>query len=193
MVGAGEETDVKISGIKGRTALVTGAGRGIGRAIAIALAAEGARVALSARTRSELDETAEAIRAAGGEAVAFEADLAERKAPGQLVAAVEAALGPVEILVNNAGVGSSSNPKPVVDFDDDFWDLSLAVNMTPACRRARSHAGDVEEGLREVEVRDQVSLFSEPLAITPGQRTSSGVRSDSSYIQRLSNQPCSPR
>ncbi len=121
---------MEISGIKGRTALVTGAGRGIGRAIAIALAAEGARVALSARTRSQLDETAKAIRQAGGEAVALEADLADRGAAAKLVREVETALGPVEILVNNAGVGSSSNPKPVVDFDDDFWDLSLAVNMT---------------------------------------------------------------
>jgi NAD(P)-dependent dehydrogenase (short-subunit alcohol dehydrogenase family) len=46
------------------------------------------------------------------------------------VAEVERSLGPVEILVNNAGVGSSSNPKPVVNFDDAFWDLSLALNLT---------------------------------------------------------------
>jgi NAD(P)-dependent dehydrogenase (short-subunit alcohol dehydrogenase family) len=121
---------MEMTGIRGRVALVTGAGRGIGRAIALALAAEGARVALSARTRSEIDEAARAIQAAGGEALAFEADLADRNVPAELAARVRRDLGPIDILVNNAGVGSSSNPKPVVDFDDDFWDLSVAVNMT---------------------------------------------------------------
>ena len=116
--------------LRSKVALVTGAGRGIGRAIAIAFAAEGAKVALSARTTSELDEVVGTIRTAGGTAEAFPADLSQRKVPEQLVQAVEKSLGPVEILVNNAGVGSSSNPKPVVDFDDDFWDLSLALNLT---------------------------------------------------------------
>jgi NAD(P)-dependent dehydrogenase (short-subunit alcohol dehydrogenase family) len=116
--------------LDGKIALVTGAGRGIGRAIAIAYAAEGAKVALSARTMSELDEVVSTIRAAGSIALAFPADLADRAVPRQLVQQVENSLGPVEILVNNAGVGSSSNPKPVVDFDDDFWDLSLALNLT---------------------------------------------------------------
>jgi NAD(P)-dependent dehydrogenase (short-subunit alcohol dehydrogenase family) len=113
-----------------RVALVTGAGRGIGRAIALAYAAEGARVALTARTTSELDEVLGKIRSSGGTALAISADLADRAAPAKVVEQVEKALGPVEILVNNAGVGSSSNPKPVVDFDDDFWDLSLALNLT---------------------------------------------------------------
>jgi NAD(P)-dependent dehydrogenase (short-subunit alcohol dehydrogenase family) len=116
--------------LDGKIALVTGAGRGIGRAIARAYAAEGATLALTARTIAELDEVVGAIRAAGGLASAFPADLSDRTVPRSLVEAVQAAIGPVEILVNNAGVGSSSNPRPVVDFDDDFWDLSLAVNLT---------------------------------------------------------------
>jgi NAD(P)-dependent dehydrogenase (short-subunit alcohol dehydrogenase family) len=116
--------------LQNKVALVTGAGRGIGRAIALAYAAEGAKVALSARTTSELDEVVGKIRAAGGTALAISADLADRAAPANVVAEVEKSLGPIEILVNNAGVGSSSNPKPVVDFDDDFWDLSLALNLT---------------------------------------------------------------
>lgn len=113
-----------------RVALVTGAGRGIGRAIALALAAEEAKVAVTARTTGELEEVATAIRSKGGTAVALSADLADRGVPARLVAQVARELGPVSILVNNAGVGSSADPRPVVEFDDAFWDLSLAVNLT---------------------------------------------------------------
>jgi NAD(P)-dependent dehydrogenase (short-subunit alcohol dehydrogenase family) len=109
---------------------VTGAGRGIGRAICLAFADEGARVAAAARTSSELDQVVSTIRSSGGEAIALEADLSERSVPVQLVAQVEKHFGPVEILVNNAGVGSSSDPKAVIEFDDEFWDLSMAVNLT---------------------------------------------------------------
>ena len=116
--------------LNGKTALVTGAGRGIGRAICLAYAAEGAKVAAAARSRDELDELVAAIEADGGEAAAFEADLSDRATPAKLLAQVKERFGPVEILVNNAGVGSSSDPRPVVDFNDDFWDLSLAVNLT---------------------------------------------------------------
>jgi len=113
-----------------RVALVTGAGRGIGRASALRLAAAGARVALTARTASELEEVAAAIAAAGGTSLAIVANLIERAACGSVVDQIEAAWGPVEILVNNAGIGSSANPKPLVNFDDDFWDLTFALNVT---------------------------------------------------------------
>ena len=116
--------------LENRVGLVTGAGRGIGRAIAEAYAAAGAKVALAARTTAELDEVVAGIRQAGGTAAPFPADLKERAAPQRLVSQVQEQLGPIEILVNNAGVGSSADPRPVVNFDDDFWDLSLAVNLT---------------------------------------------------------------
>lgn len=116
--------------LENRVALITGAGRGIGRAIALAFAAEGAKVALTARTTNELDEVVGQIRAGGGTALALTADLADRTVPRKIVADIERALGPVEILVNNAGVGSSSKPSPVVDFDDEFWDQSIAINLT---------------------------------------------------------------
>jgi NAD(P)-dependent dehydrogenase (short-subunit alcohol dehydrogenase family) len=116
--------------LQGRVALVTGSGRGIGRAIAVAFAAEGAKVAVTARTAAELQEVVAAIRAQGGEAVALTTDVADRAAAQGLVGRVQEALGPVEILVNNAGIGSSADPRPVVEYDDAFWDLTLAVNLT---------------------------------------------------------------
>jgi NAD(P)-dependent dehydrogenase (short-subunit alcohol dehydrogenase family) len=116
--------------LQDRVALVTGGGRGIGRAIALAFAREGARAAVTARTAAELEEVVGTIRAGGGRALAVSADLCERGAPRRVLDEVKGKLGDVEVLVNNAGVGSSANPKPFVDFDDDFWDLSLAVNLT---------------------------------------------------------------
>lgn len=111
-------------------ALVTGAGRGIGRAIAIAFAAEGAAVALSARSTNELQEVVAVIKAAGGRAIAVDVDLTDRAACRALLPRVKAALGgTVDILVNNAGVGSSADPNPVVDFNDASWDLQFDVNV----------------------------------------------------------------
>src|SRR5205823_1533102 len=107
--------------LKDRVALVTGGGRGIGRAIAFALAAQGARVAVTARSAAELDEVVGTIRTAGGEAIALSADLARVEVAAQLAAQVAARLGPIDILVNNAGVGSSGSPRPMIDFDDTFW------------------------------------------------------------------------
>ncbi|MBI3464544.1 MAG: SDR family oxidoreductase [Planctomycetes bacterium] len=119
-----------MSQFSGRVALVTGAGRGIGRSIAIALAREGVNVAITARTTEELDETAAVIVESGGTALAIAADLANRATPARIISTIKQTWGAVDILVNNAGVGSSANLRPVVDFDDDFWDLSLAVNLT---------------------------------------------------------------
>lgn len=113
-----------------RVALVTGAGRGIGRAIALAFAAKGARVAVSARTREQLEGVVNEIDRAGGQSLVVADDLSDRAAPGRIVGQVLDRWGPIEILVNNAGVGSSQNPKPLVSFDDDFWDLTFAVNVT---------------------------------------------------------------
>ena len=116
--------------MSGRRTLVTGGGRGIGRAIAVGLAAQGHRVAVTARTADQLADVVREIEAAGGQALAIADDLADRAAPRRIVDQFEAAWGPVEVLVNNAGVGSSQNPRPLVDFDDDFWDLTMAVNVT---------------------------------------------------------------
>ncbi|PHS14478.1 MAG: 3-hydroxyacyl-CoA dehydrogenase [Blastopirellula sp.] len=115
---------------KGKIVLVTGAGRGIGQAMAIHLAAAGAKVALSARSEAQLNETAEKITGAGGTALVIPGDLTDRAQLAATVEKVEAEWGPIEVLVNNAGVGSSSSPRPITEFDDDFWDFTFDLNVT---------------------------------------------------------------
>jgi NAD(P)-dependent dehydrogenase (short-subunit alcohol dehydrogenase family) len=116
--------------LENRVALVTGAGRGIGRAIAEALAAEGAKVALAARSENELKDAAAAIASRGGEAHPFAIDLFDRKASQALTQAVRDELGPIDILVNNAGIGSSASPGPVAQMDLGYWDKTLELNLT---------------------------------------------------------------
>src|ERR1700730_14288075 len=90
--------------LAGDVVLVTGAGRGIGKAIALALVAAGARVILTARTESELDETCAEIESAGGHGLAVAADVSDPAAVVSLVEQAEASFGPISALVNNAGV-----------------------------------------------------------------------------------------
>lgn len=116
--------------LNGRVALVTGSGRGIGRATALQLAAAGSKVIVSSRSRDELSEVVETIRAAGGLAERVECDLTDRAQSLQLIAQASKPFGPIDILVNNAGIGSSGDPRPLADFRDEFWDLTLEVNLT---------------------------------------------------------------
>jgi NAD(P)-dependent dehydrogenase (short-subunit alcohol dehydrogenase family) len=116
--------------LKGNAALITGASKGIGRAIALAFAAEGADLAVTGRNQDELRSLAETVEAGGSRCVVIVADLAERGAAARVYEQAKDGLGPIQILVNNAGVGSSANPKPVVDYDDDFWEMMMYVNLT---------------------------------------------------------------
>ncbi|MCY4529122.1 MAG: SDR family NAD(P)-dependent oxidoreductase, partial [Chloroflexi bacterium] len=90
--------------LSGQVALVTGGGRGIGRAVAIALAEVGALVAVTARTDAQVDETVRLIQAAGGTAGAFPADVSDPESVERLVGDVTSCLGPVDLVVNNAGL-----------------------------------------------------------------------------------------
>lgn len=118
-----------MQGLQGRVALVTGAGRGIGRAICVAYGEAGVKVAAAARSVDELDAVVAEINGSGGTAKAFSADLSDSSVPDRLVSQVTESLGPIEILVNNAGVGSSADPRPLSDFNDDFWKLTMQVNL----------------------------------------------------------------
>lgn len=110
-----------------QVAIVTGGGRGIGRAIAQALARAGMSVALVARTANELDETAALITAAGGQALAFPVSVTEENAVRQMVATVERQLGPVDLLVNNAGWAGPLGPTWETTVND--WWRCLEVNL----------------------------------------------------------------
>jgi NAD(P)-dependent dehydrogenase (short-subunit alcohol dehydrogenase family) len=113
--------------IEGRVALVTGGGRGIGRAIAIALARAGADVAVAARTVPEIEAVAAEVKALGRRTLFFPLDVSDRASVARAPRTVAAALGPVDILVNNAGIHASA---PVHKLDDATWDGVLAVNLT---------------------------------------------------------------
>lgn len=106
--------------------VITGGGRGIGRAIATTLAVEGSAVALLGRTPDSLEETVAAIESAGGRAAAFPLDVADGAAVSTVIAEVERSLGPVSILVNNAGIGAGG---PVAESDPDEWWRVMEVNV----------------------------------------------------------------
>lgn len=116
--------------LKDQTALVTGASRGIGRAIALALAKEGADLAITGRDAELLESLQVEIEQNGVRCISIVADLARRDAVDTIWAGCQKGLGHIDILVNNAGIGSSANPKPVINFDDDFWELTLYINLT---------------------------------------------------------------
>lgn len=113
--------------LSGKSALITGAGRGIGRGIALAFAQEGCRIALAARSRAELDETAARVQKTGADALVLECDVAD---PAQIRATVDAALahfGQIDILVNNAGYACF---KPFSEISPEEWQRTLDVNLT---------------------------------------------------------------
>ena len=113
--------------LNGKIALVTGAGRGIGEASALALARAGADVIVCSRTAAEIEVVAEKIRALGRKAVAATCDVTAPAEIKLMADNVASQIGPVEILVNNAGLGSSHR---FVDHPDELWHQMLAINLT---------------------------------------------------------------
>jgi NAD(P)-dependent dehydrogenase (short-subunit alcohol dehydrogenase family) len=111
----------------GRVAVITGAGRGLGAAIAQELAAQGAAVVIADRSRELAAQTAERLRAAGGEATPVVADVCEPEQVRALFDAAVAEHGRLDVLVNNAGVGAVA---PSEDLELEVWSRTLAVNLT---------------------------------------------------------------
>jgi NAD(P)-dependent dehydrogenase (short-subunit alcohol dehydrogenase family) len=133
-----------VTRLAGRRALVTGGGSGIGRAIALRLAAEGAAVAVAGRRREKLDETVALVASAGGRAQAFPCDVADADQVRALVDAVATALGGLDVLVNDAAQNRPATPVPetVADLPETWWAQTLDVNLSGAfycCKYALPH------------------------------------------------------
>ena len=129
--------------LKGRSALVTGASRGLGRALAEQLATAGARVVMVARSHAELAGAAEAIRAAGGEAHALVADIAQKEHVHPLAGAAAALVGPIDLLVHNA---STLGPTPLrLLLDTECEDLTsvLETNLVGPFRLSKAIGGSM--------------------------------------------------
>ena len=123
--------------LQGQAALVTGASSGIGRHLAALLAAAGAKVALAARRADRLAEAAREIEAAGGRCLPIALDVTRSESVAAAVAAAEGELGPLTILVNNAGV---TVVKPVLQHTEEEWDYVLDTNLKGAWLMAREFA-----------------------------------------------------
>ncbi|HWW37505.1 MAG TPA: glucose 1-dehydrogenase [Xanthobacteraceae bacterium] len=112
--------------LAGKVALVTGSSQGIGAALAVALAAEGAKVVVS--DVQDCADTVEQIAEQGGEAIGVPADVTDNKSLKELVATAETALGPVDVLVNNAGIFGTLQLKPLMQISEEEWDAVFRVN-----------------------------------------------------------------
>jgi 3-oxoacyl-[acyl-carrier protein] reductase len=142
-----------------KVAIVTGAGRGIGRAIAIRYAAEGARVVVNYVSRSDAaDDTVETIRKAGGDAVAIAADVSRSADVDRLVAETLDRFGRIDILVNNAGVMVT---KGVLETDEDDWDRTIDINLKGAylCSKAVAPVMIRQEGGRIINISSNSGLY----------------------------------
>lgn len=121
--------------LAGRTAIVTGSGRNIGRAIALALSAQGANVVVNGHSdRAAVDETVQAIQAAGGQAIGVMADVSSDAEVARLVAEGTEHFGGVDIAVSNVGI---RRKQPFLEITPEQWDEVLRTNLTPAYSLAR--------------------------------------------------------
>ena len=129
--------------VKGKSILITGAGRGLGRALALKLASQGARLALVSRTPSDLESLVREIREQNGEAFAIEADVGQKDSIYPIVGQAAALAGPIDILINNA---STLGPVPlrlVADTDCEDFEQALQVNLLGPFRLMKAVVGSM--------------------------------------------------
>jgi NAD(P)-dependent dehydrogenase (short-subunit alcohol dehydrogenase family) len=134
---------MKPKALEGKVALVTGSSKGLGKAMSLALAEAGAKVALASRDKKLLAETAEAVRTLGSDAEVFPADVSNEREVLALEKAVSARFGKVHILINNAGINLR---KPLTEFTLEEWNRIQTTNVTSAFLMCRSFVPQMKGG-----------------------------------------------
>jgi NAD(P)-dependent dehydrogenase (short-subunit alcohol dehydrogenase family) len=147
--------------IAGKVAVVTGGGRGLGRAMAGALARHGASVAVAARSEAELDSVVTEVEAAGGKALAVPTDVTDERQVEDLVARTVERFGRIDVLVNNSGIVATT---PLVEQSADEWDRVVATNLRGtflACRAAGRRMLEQRSG-KVVNIASHFGLYGVP-------------------------------
>ncbi len=139
--------------------LVTGGGRGIGRAVALAFAEPGSTIAIAARTRPQLEQTAETIRGRGARAIALPVDVTEEAAVADAFRELRAAVDRIDVLVNNAGAGGG---QPIHKADTESWRRILDTNLWGMFLVTRQAVPLLRDGGRVVNVSSVLGRFGVP-------------------------------
>jgi NAD(P)-dependent dehydrogenase (short-subunit alcohol dehydrogenase family) len=165
--------------LNGRTALVTGASSGLGRHFAAVLCAAGAKVALAARRVERLEAVQAELEEAGGTTVAVAMDVTDRASVDSAVAKATAALGPIDILINNAGL---ADPQPFLDMSEESWQMVIDTNLTGVWRVSQAVARGMAARGRGVIVN-----ISSVLGVAPSRNNAnySVAKAGVDYLTRL--------
>jgi NAD(P)-dependent dehydrogenase (short-subunit alcohol dehydrogenase family) len=148
--------------LTGGVAVVTGAGRGIGEGIAIALAQAGCDVVLTARREHEINAVAEVVRTLGRRAVAIAGDITDGVFVEALAQRAKAEMGRVTLWVSNAGGADDRTPRHIVNMPDAQWDYQLDVNLRSVFTCARAAARVIEDGGSIINISSTAALKGSP-------------------------------
>lgn len=163
-VACSQEREVKtLFSLKGKVAVVTGGGRGIGRAISQSLAAAGASVMCAGRSRAPLDATVAAIRDAGGTALALAVDITTPGAGGRIADRTVAEYGRLDVWVNNAGSADPADVGPLIDLDEGQWDRVVDLNLKAAFFAAQAAARAMTDGGSIINITSRSGSHPNPM------------------------------
>jgi NAD(P)-dependent dehydrogenase (short-subunit alcohol dehydrogenase family) len=145
-----------------RTVVVTGGGRGIGRGIALAMAAAGARIVIAGRTASHLDSTVQELQDAGAEAVAIPTDVTVPDSVHALVVKAQDTFGYIDCWVNNAGSAAPGDVGPLLDLAEDQWDRVVDLNLKATFFACQAAARAMDRGGSIINISSRSGTFPNP-------------------------------